>query len=765
MATFQETVVALNPLRFWRGKELGVPTEVADYSGNDEPLPVTGAGLIFGQSSGVETDSEARSIYIPDGFANNIGDIPLPPPELQFDGNFTIAAFIKHEEIGGSRYILARGGVAGGVSTGLHFFTNGSDTRELVGRIVTTDGVVETTHTVTAETAHLNDVWNFAVFRRNGAVIDVWINAVLVGQDSASTDPLLVDGNDDLVFGAAGNNLAPFKGWLAELIICDFAWTEAQMLEVYESAIASIFLRGRSDVVVSATLNSAFEPDPVSFPFRHNWSEPLVERLSWRSAISTARTGAEEANAQRVKPRREVEFSQLLKSNTERRKFRALLWANQTNKWFIPLRQYTERLLAPLSSGATTTPIDTQHKDYEVDSWIGFRQLNDDGSIRHWEERAITGLNPLVHEATTSNYERGAEVYPVKRAYLSSSQSLTGHTDTVEEATITARILDDEATPNRLTVWAPATKYRDHELFNPFLWPNNWIESRDWEVERASDDVDFDTGIFAPEADTLSATESFSWRVLIEGYESIAQFLGWCYERRGAWRYLWVPSMQEDFKWLSRSGVNLTVEDTNYSDGFALGEPRRDLAFVYFDNTIILRRVAGFSGTVNETLELDESVPTFTNLRLICLLRFCRMDGDQIELTWHTNDTLEATWRFRDLTHSPEGTGSTSLSPSVSLSPSLSASTSPSISPSASQSPSASLSPSASESPSPSASESVSASASASPSISPSGSVSPSASDSPTPSASASLSPSSSVSSSLSPSPSVSPSASPSPST
>lgn len=759
MASFFDTVIALTPLMFNRGKELGVPTTVADYSGNDHDLVVESTSLIFGQSSGVETDSEARSIYIPDGFSNNIGTIEFPPVELQFDGNFTIAAFIKHEESGGSRYIFARGGIAGATGFGLHFFTTGSDQRFLEGRIVTTDGMTNTTYEVQAETPHLNNVWNFVAFRRNGAVLDVWVNGVLVGQNpSASADPLLVDPSDDIVFGAAGNNLAPFKGWLAELIVCDFAWTEEEMVAVYESAIASIFLQGRSDVVVSATLNSTFEPDPISFPFRHNWSEPLVERLSWRSAISTARTGVEEANAQRVKPRREIEFSQLLKSNVERRKFRALLWANQTNKWFVPLRQYIERLLAPLSTGATTTPITTEFKDYELNSWIGFRQLNDDGSIRHWEERLIISLSPLVHEATVNNYERGAEVYPVKRAYLSSSQSLTGHTDAVEETTITARILDDEVQPNRITPWTPATKYRDHELFNPFLWPNNWVEARGWEVERVADDVDFDTGVFNPESDALSATESFTWRILLNDYAAIAQFLGWCYERCGAWRYLWVPSMQEDFKWISRDGINLTVEDTNYGDAFALGEPRRDLAFIYFDNTIILRRVLGFSGATNETLELDQAVPSFTNLRCISLLRFCRMDGDQVELTWHTNEKLEATWRFRDLRHSPEGTGRSSLSPSVSASPSLSASVSLSVSPSPSVSPSASLSPSASESPSPSSSVSLSPSSSASPSISPSGSISPSSSNSPTPSPSASVSPSSSNSPSLSPSPSASPS-------
>lgn len=750
MASFFDTVMARTPVLFVRGDELGVPVTIADHSGNDNDLEVEDGSLIFGQQSGVETDAAARSIYIPGDFVGNIGVINVPPAELLFDGNFTVAAFVKHELTSGLRYIFARGGIAGGSGSGLHFYATGSDSRVLNGRVVTTDGMTNTPHSVSSSIPHLNDVWNFHVFVRNGPVLTLYTNAQLVGSNAAaSSDPLMVNPGDDVVWGSGGNNLAPLKGWSGELIVCDFAWTQADVTEVYESAINSVFLSGRSDVVVSATLSSTFEPDPVSFPLRHNWEEPLIERLSWQSAVSSAKTGAEEAIAQRVKPRRELEFTQLLKSNTERRRFRALLWANQNRKWFIPLRQYVERLLAPLTTGAVLTPITTAWKDYETGSWIGFRQLDDDGSIRHWEEKLIVAVNvnSVEHEATENDYGIGAEVYPVKRGYVDASLAITGHTDAVEEVTITARLLseDEEIQPNRLTPWTTAITYRDFEVWNPFRWPNNWIEQRDWEVQRQVEEVDFGAGVTSLESDTDSATEAFSWRVLLNGYEDIAEFLGWFYERRGRWRNLWVTALQEDFAPLSRNG-GLTVADTNYSDAFALGEPRRDLAFVYLDNTMTLRRVTGFSGTTNETLELDQSVPTFNNLRLISLLRFCRMDADQIELHWHTNDKVEAVWRFRELTHSPEGTGVTEPSPSASVSPSVSPSVSVSLSPSSSASPSASVSPSSSVSPSVSGSTSPSPSASTSPSISPSASVSPSASESLSPSPSASTSPSSSAS-------------------
>jgi hypothetical protein len=434
----------------------------------------------------------------------------------------------------------------------------------------------------------------------------------------------------------------------------------------------------------------------------------------------------------------------VLKSQTERRKLRALLWANQNRKWFIPIRQYAERLLEPLSASATITPISIAYKDYEDGGWIGFRQIDSDGNVEHWEERLITALNPnsVEHEALLNSYAAyRSSCYPVRRALLPSSLSVKGHTDIVEELTVNARLLpeDEQVIPNRLTSFTPSIKYRDVEVFDGQLWQSNdWSEEREYEIERAQESLDFDTGLIDYESDTPGASETFSYRMTLDGHENIARFLGWFYERRGSRAYLWVPTMQEDFEVLSRhvGEHQITVRDTNYSDSFALAEARRDLVFVYWDGSMEFRRVIAFEGSVNETLTLDAVLPTFTNLRFISLLKYCRLDADQLELAWETDDKVVVAWRFRELLYTPEGVGRSSLSPSASPSRSLSASGSPS----------------------PSASESPSLSSSASPS--PSSSISPSSSLSPSASISATLSPSSSVSNS--PSASESPSASPS---
>lgn len=754
---YPEVKLALTPAAWFRNDEL-TGTTMFDSSGNglDQEYeqhivdPIT-----LGQLSGVETVPESRAIH---GF-NRISQWVVDE-DGPFDSrvSFTWEALVRQtNEHPANKTIIARDSTG----SGSRIFFAGESTLSALFALK----IAGITYDITANITPLLNSWYHVIGVRNGSVMFLMLNGVVVGSrsDLPPTDPIDVAATDRLAVGAtAGSNTLQWQGNSEEFTFYDYALTSTQGLAVYESMINSILLNGRADAGPTGILRSEFEPDPIEFPWRHNWTEPLIERISFHSAVSQSVNGVEEGVSQRISPRRELEFNQLIRGNVERRKLRAQLWANQHAKWFVPVRQYAEQLLVALSASATTTLITTELKDYESGLWIGLRQYDASGNVEHSEVRQITSLNPLVHEALENSYvAHRSIVYPVRRALIPSSISLKGHTDAVEEVTLTFRLLpEDEALiPNRITTFTPTLKYRDVEVFDGQLWQSNdWSEQREYEVERAGEAIDFENGLLGFESDTTAATETFSYRMTLSGHINIAAFLGWFYERRGQLAYLWVPSMQEDFEVLSAGSNTIIVRATNYSDSYALAEPRRDLAFVYFDGSVELRRVVAFEGTTNETLTLDAVVPSMTNLRMVSLLKYCRMDADQLELAWQTDSVVQVAWRFREALHTPEGIGASSLSPSASLSGSLS--------PSASASPSASISPSLSPSLSPSPSASISPSTSLSPSssASPSGSVSATPSLSPSPSASVSSSPSTSQSPSGSVSLSPSPSASASPS-
>lgn len=735
MASFYDTVAALNPVLWPRFDEVSglvaSDSSINNYTGS---FFLT---AVLGRPSPIISDPSSFAVSGP-AAKFTIADAPL----ADVRGNFTWCVWGLLSTNSDNSVLFCRNGQIGLGASNYIAYDDGN-----ISVPLSISGI---DYSLSYSKVNLVPGNYYMIWvRRNGTVAQLGVNDAIVATTTVGAGDIDADNwsSDGWYFGRAqSTGFTFFSSGTDEPFLLDYPATLDQMIAVYEAAIGATFLRGRSDAAPTAILRSEFEPDPISYPFRHNWAETLTERISFRSAISSAITGVEEPVAETEAPRRELEWTQVVRGNQERRKLRALLWANQHRKWFVPIRQYAEQLAEPLAVDATLTPIATAYKDYETGSWIGFRQVGAVGGIDHWEERLITSLNPnsVEHEPLTHDYAANRSlVYPVRRGLLRTQVSVEGHSDAVEELTLTARLLpeDEQLIPNRITTFTPTIKYRDVEVFDGRIWQaNDWSEKREYEVERAGEGVDFDTGLISFESDTAGASETFSYRMTIKGIDQIAAFLGWYYERVGALRPVWVPTMQEDFDILSINipEHQITVRDTNYSDAYALAEARRDLAFVYRNGSVALRRVIAFElAGDNETLRLDAVVPSTTNLRFVSLLKYCRLDADQLELAWQTDNVVQVAWKFRELLHTPTGTGLSSLSPSASLSGSLSPSGSPS--PSASESPSLSaslsISPSSSVSPSsslsPSHSESASASSSTSLSVSPSSSQSPSSSPSP----------------------------------
>lgn len=727
MPGWEDTVIANGVDALWRVDELADehPT-LSDSSGNGHHVtcyaddPLNPERHVHGFASPIETDASSRAM------SGRLGPFTVPGA-IDRRNTFAWGAWGFNATSSSPKTLLCRSDHWSSSNANILGFgsTGNAQGRLLIG---------STFYQLSAPA--LFDTWYYLGLQYNAGVIQLLVNAVVVDEETGVVGDMDVTGSTTFTLGAQqGINTNIWHSMGVDEIHIGPAWTLQQWVDAYESALNATFLNGYSNVIPSAILYSEIEPDPIHFPFRHNWSNPLIERISFRTNVSKSQNGAEENSGLRPKPRREIEISQILRDDSDRRKLRAKLWANQNRKWFIPILEDREQLTSSLSAGAVAIPASTQYKDYKVGGYLELRQLNDMGRITKAEILEIESFTDSVITPVTepvNDYDAlVSTIGPARRGYLDTQIPIKGHTDSVEELTIVARLVaeDEETTPNRVTPWTPNIKYRDYEVFDPATWQSNdWTELREYEIDRNQLDVNFDTGTFGPESDTPGAEESFTYQMVIKGREESSAFLGWFYERAGSLHYLWVPTMQHDFEIVSASGTDLTVEGTEYSDNYALAEARRDLVFVYEDNSMAFRRVTGFSGTPDETLDLDALIPSLTNLRSVSLLKFCRLDGDTLEIAKVTDDLWKFAWRFREQLTTPAGTGVSSLSPSTSVSGSRS--------PSGSQSPSVSLSPSVSPSASLSPSSSVSPSSSQSPSSSVSGSASPSASVSPSHSAS-----------------------------
>jgi hypothetical protein len=513
---------------------------------------------------------------------------------------------------------------------------------------------------------HVVDPDDFIVGRSYHVVVTRTVNTLALRVDTALKATTSVSSG---LPTAAGTEFFIHPGQIApaDCRYDEVAWylhtlTSTRIGVHFDAAINATLLNGFSNVIPSAILYSDIEPDPIRFPFRHNWEAPLMERVSFLTGLSTARTGAEEGNAVRPKPRREIEWQQVIRDNDERQQLRAKLWANQHRKWLIPILEHREFLAAPLSSGATSIPASTQFKDYQNGGYVHLRELNDTGQITKSEELQIlsfTGSAITTTAPTVNSYAANvSQVCPARRGYIQPSIPVRGHAAEVEELTISARLVaeDESATPNRITPWTPTTTYKGYEAYDLAVWQSNdWSELRDYQIDRLTEDIDFEVGPIDTESDTDGAAESSSWRVLLKGNDKIAAFLGWFYYHAGSLVYLWVPSNQRDLIAVSVLGSDLTVSGHAYTENYAGSQARRDVAFVYFDNSMILRRInSSTTSGANDVLTLDGTVPTQTNLRSVSFFKFSRLDADSLEAAKVTDDLWRCAWQFRELLHVPD---------------------------------------------------------------------------------------------------------------
>lgn len=105
--------------------------------------------------------------------------------------------------------------------------------------------------------------------------------------------------------------------------------------------------------------------------------------------------------------------------------------------------------------------------------------------------------------------------------------------------------------------------------------------------------------------------------------------------------------------------VNLTIRAIGYDLYYRAMPGRNDLMILLNDNTVFYRHIAGSvqSEPIRELLTLDKSLGRTVHpkdIKMISFMGLCRLDSDQIELSWHSNEIATVNVNFRLIHHSLE---------------------------------------------------------------------------------------------------------------
>lgn len=393
----------------------------------------------------------------------------------------------------------------------------------------------------------------------------------------------------------------------------------------------------------------------VVFPHAPDWEDVVTESFAWLTDVMRSRNGTEQRVELRPNPRRTLEYRTLALEAAEQSNLHASLWAWQDKFFALPIWPDAVPLSAVLNSGASSIAFETAYLDFDAG---GLALIWEDWA--NWEAVQVESVDAdqinLVRP-TQNTWGTDALVIPLRKGNVQASVDVQQIIPSAAQAQVKFTIQAQEISTNRITTTA-ATQYRGFDV---------WLDAPD-DSENVSTGVDRDvtlvdnpTGIFALDSRTYGAEPTRELRLWLDDHATVSRFLGWLNRRAGKARPAWVPTRRADFTLtdgVTAIQTQITVEFVGYSSFYNLANSRRDIAFLKADGTWLFRRITGATvapGGTTEALQLDSALGAAyqpEDFDLICLLELCRLDTDNVEIAWTTDDFAQVAIKVRGLLYS-----------------------------------------------------------------------------------------------------------------
>lgn len=387
----------------------------------------------------------------------------------------------------------------------------------------------------------------------------------------------------------------------------------------------------------------------IGLMFRPNWREPLVERLLWLTDIITHRDGTEQRIGLRGTPRREWEYAVAAQGPAAAR-LEALVYGWAARVFAAPVWTDPQFLPTALPAGSTSITATTQHRDFAADTLAAL--VADDLRFELVEIASVTLGAPgaiALKRPTQADWPAGTRLFPARLVRIADAVRVGRPNPQTAEATLRLTVeplqpLGDNPGP------APA-QYLGQDVY---LTRPNWSGGLDVEIARElAELIDADTGPVAVDDPARAASVVRSHRWTLKGRASIAAFRAWLIARAGRRVPAWLPSHARDLELEATAGASATtlvVTDIHYRAQYAQVPGRRDLLIRLPSGATALRRIVGADQVVagQERIQIDAGPgETIGAGAWISFLGLHRLDGDRVELRWHTPEVLDCTLNVR----------------------------------------------------------------------------------------------------------------------
>ncbi|AUM00578.1 hypothetical protein B4966_10680 [Rhodocyclaceae bacterium] len=424
----------------------------------------------------------------------------------------------------------------------------------------------------------------------------------------------------------------------------------------------------RRDTAAAAMVSTALDafgetPWPEAprgvFAFRHDWAEPLVERLHWATGVVRLASGNEARQAQRRVPRRFFTYhmghgraSDALVAEWLADHLGRLAW------W--PLPQHAVTLTAAAAAGAQWLPVTAANAAGFVPA-RGRWRLERDGlhgpaegqrfalliAADGWQVLTLAEVEPerlWLTEPLTRPIPAGASVLPLVEGVAVEPAEFTQGVPGIMAGSVTAQVAFEPMPDEGL-------------LDDPWLdgwpvWPDgNWRDDPSVTAQAMVTAQDLSPADPWVRRDDPWPTTSFQRRFLAAGREDIARWRARLYRAQGRLGACWLPD--------GLAPVLHVTADADIEDGF-LRVGAADLAAFWHRpaGALILHPDGSRQPVLTAGCHRDDGgvlvlrcgleAPVPAGSRLLRLAR-CRLDHDAVDLHWHTPGLVEIPLTLRRL--------------------------------------------------------------------------------------------------------------------
>lgn len=391
----------------------------------------------------------------------------------------------------------------------------------------------------------------------------------------------------------------------------------------------------------------------VPWSFAPDWTDGILERLSWRTDVMSSPTRAEQRRALRLSPTRSFEVRSLLEGS-ERSNFDLAVYSWGGRTWAMPVWPDIVWLPTAVPLGSTAIACDTAGRDFAAG---GLALLRASGveETRRYEVVEVDTVGPAglsLARPSLAAWPRGSRLYPLRLAELTQQPQVRRMTDTTVEARYRFEVVE----PTDWPAVMPATTYRGWPVLEQAPEESEEL-SVEW--ERSQLVLENPTG-FGRRTDTAATPATLQQhRWLLGGREAQGAYRSLLYALQGRLKSMWVPTFSSDLvatAVIGAASTTIDIANVDYARFGAKRVGRRDIRIELHDGTAFHRRIDAAAVVDFDTERLAVDVPlgvevTPGRIRRISFLALCRLNVDTVEIQ-HSTDadgTAKSAATFRSI--------------------------------------------------------------------------------------------------------------------